>query len=168
MKQHQRTVGKNDEWLTPIYIKKALFDCSGWFDIDPCEAKNRPDEFRYSKFCFTKNGLEQNWIGRIWCNPPFNRYERPKWMKKMSEHNNGILLVPGACETDAFYQYVWGKASGILFLKGRPHFHYVDGTKAKANSGCTICLVAYGEDNLKALQHSGLGVTIDLRRSLNH
>lgn len=164
MKRHQKTIGKNDEWLTPVYIKKALFYCSGWFDLDPCDAIDAPPQFRYSKFSYNINrdGLNTEWIGRIWLNPPFNRYERPEWMAKMAEHNNGIMLVPAACETEAFYKHVWGKASGILFLKGRPHFCYVDGTEAKANSGCTICLVSYGEYNLKALQNSGLGFTIDL------
>lgn len=45
-------------------------------------------------------------------------------------------------------------------LRGRPHFHKVDGTKAKANSGCTIALIAYGDDNLKILRESGLGVVL--------
>ena len=164
MKKHQSTIGKNDEWLTPPEILKALFDASGMmFGLDPCNAVNAPPQFRYSAFSLTEGGLEFDWSPySVWVNPPFNRYERPKWMKKISEHNNGILLVPAACETDAFYKYVWGKASGILFLKGRPHFHYADGTKAKANSGCTICLISYGKQHLKTLQNSGLGYTIDL------
>jgi len=160
MKKHQQTIGKSQEWLTPPEIIQAL----GKFDLDPCNAKNNP--FVTGKLSFYEEGLEKLWFGRVWCNPPFDRRERPKWMKKMSEHNNGIMLIPAACETDAFYKYVWGKASGICFLKGRPHFYYVDGInmfhKAKANSSCTICLVSYEEENYKMLEKSNLGVTIKL------
>lgn len=155
MKKHQTTIGKSNEYLTPPEILKAL----GSFDLDPCAPISGP--FTTAKSIYYENGLIQKWHGRVWLNPPFDRRERPNWMKKMAEHNNGIMLVPGACETDAFYKYVWNKTSGVLFLKGRPHFYYIDGTRAKANSGCTICLVAYGEDNLISLEKSGLGVVVN-------
>lgn len=157
MKSHQNTIGKNDEWLTPPNIIEQL----GTFDTDPCNAVNNP--FTTAIRSYTEGGLEKQWFGRVWLNPPFNRYERPLWMQKMADHNDGIMLVPAACETDAFYQHVWGKASGILFLKGRPHFHYISGERAKANSGCTICLVSYGSKNLEYLQMSGLGVVLELK-----
>jgi len=154
MKAHQKSIGKNDEWLTPPGIIEAL---GGWtsFDLDPADPAAKPWEHATAKMTWSEfhdeGGLVKEWFGRVWLNPPFNRYERPKWMAKMAEHNNGIMLVPAACETDAFYKYVWGKASGILFIKGRPHFHYINGERAKANSGCTICLVSYGEENYKSL-----------------
>ncbi len=75
----------------------------------------------------------------------------------MADHNDGILLIPAACETKAFSDYVWGHATGILMLYKRPHFCDQDGIEAKTNSGCTICLVAYGRDNLDVLRKSGLG-----------
>lgn len=156
MKTHQTTIGKSQEWFTPPEIIEAL----GFFDLDPCTSKDAP--FNTAVYYYYDNGLDKEWKGRIWCNPPFDRRERPKWMKKMAEHNSGILLVPAACETDAFYKYIWGKASGICFLKGRPHFYYIDGTRAKANSGCTICLVSYGKENYIILRNSLLGITFEL------
>lgn len=33
-----------------------------------------------------------------------------------------------------FFRYVWDVAAGVLFLRGRLHFHYVDGAEAKANA----------------------------------
>ncbi len=156
MKQHQKSIGINDEWLTtPGYIEKL-----GPFDLDPCDAIGSPFKTAKHTYTISDNGLYLNWFGRVWLNPPFNRNERHKWMKVMSEHNNGIMLIPAACETYAFKKYVWGKCSGLLFLDHRPHFHYITGVKAKANSGCTICLVAYGEDNLRSLIDSGLGVVV--------
>ncbi|MFA6087441.1 DNA N-6-adenine-methyltransferase [Mucilaginibacter sp.] len=158
MKKHQSTIGKNDEWLTPPNIIKALGDYG--FDLDPCAPVNSPFITARHTYNINDDGLSKTWAGRVWLNPPFNRYEREKWMVKMAEHNNGIMLIPAALETENSYKYVWDKCSGILFLEGRPHFHYVDGKRAKANSGCTICLVAYGRANLDALLLSNLGKVV--------
>jgi hypothetical protein len=75
----------------------------------------------------------------------------------MAEHNNGIALIPARTETAMFYECIWGAADAVLFMKGRPHFHFVDGSRAQFNSGAPICLVAYGEQNTQALLRSGLG-----------
>lgn len=156
MKTHQTSIGKNDEWLTPPEIINAL----GIFDLDPCAAIGSPFKTALNQFDITDNGLSRKWFGRVWLNPPFNRYERGDWMKHMSEHNNGVMLIPAALETENAFDYVWNKCSGILFLKNRPHFHYISGHRAKANSGCTICLVAYGKKNLESLMLSDLGKVV--------
>lgn len=155
MKQHQTTIGLTQEWITPKYI----LDHVGKFDLDPCAAVNQP--WPTAKIHLTEGGLEYPWFGRVWLNPPFHRYERGKWMKKMSEHNDGIMLIPAACETLNFHKYVFGKASGIMMLSKRPHFRYIDGSRAKANCGCTLCLVSYGPFNLiKLLESRFLGITL--------
>lgn len=84
----------------------------------------------------------------------------------MVKHGNGIALIPARTETATFYRNVWPKADAVCFLKGRPHFHYVDGTRAPFNSGAPICLVAYGGENMKALYDSELGVVIPLGRMI--
>lgn len=156
MKAHQQTIGLNDEWLTPRWILAPL----GEFDLDPCAPIERPWNTAKTHYTFENDGLRLPWAGRVWLNPPFNRNERPRWMQRMASHNNGIMLVPAACETEAFQKYVFGKAAGLLMLNRRPHFCAVDGVEARANSGCTICLVAYGEPNLDALIDSGLGTVL--------
>jgi hypothetical protein len=59
-----------------------------------------------------------------------------------------------------FYECVWGIADAVLFLRGRPHFHHVDGSRASFNSGAPICLVAYGRSNARALLASRLGYVV--------
>ena len=156
MKMHQKPFNQSDEWLTPRWILEAL----GEFDLDPCAPVNRPWDTAKLHYTIEENGLNKPWFGRVWLNPPFNRKEKFKWMEKMAAHGNGIMLVPASCETKAFYEHVWGKCSGILFLKGRPHFCFPDGRQAPFNSGCTIALVAYGGNNLKQLCQSGLGAVV--------
>ncbi len=160
MKHHQNTIGKSDSYGTPHWITDPL----GRFDLDPCGMKGHAVANVTSTIYLPQDGLKSDDWGdgrkRVWLNPPFNRYERPKWMRRMAEHDNGIMLVPAACETAAFYDWVWGVAAGVLMLKGRPHFIDAGGKLMAANSGCTICLVAYGRANLEALLASNLGVVV--------
>lgn len=66
-------------------------------------------------------------------------------MQRMVAHNNGVACIFARTETACWFRYVWPAASAILFVKGRPSFHYpITGARAKANSGGPVALVAYG------------------------
>lgn len=157
MSSHQSARMKNDEWLTPPEILRAL----GKFDLDPCAPVVRPWNTAATHYTKMDDGLNKAWMGRVWCNPPFGR-EAVKWMRKMRDHGDGIALLPARTETAMFYETVWEMADGILFIKGRPHFHHVDGTRASFNSGAPIVLIAYGGKNLEALRFSKLGAVVAL------
>jgi len=144
-----------DEWLTPPEILARL----GTFDLDPCSPINRPWATAAQHLTVRDDGLSVPWSGRVWLNPPFGR-EAVKWLSRLRDHGNGIALIPARTETEMFFTTVWGHANGVLFLKGRPHFHFVDGTRAKFNSGAPIALIAYGRENLASLQSSGLGAVV--------
>lgn len=144
----------NDEWLTPPHIIKAL----GPFDLDPCA----PDENRrpwstaalhYSKGQ-EESGLIKKWIGKVWCNPPYGR-ETFNWLSKLAEHGNGIALIFARTETIGFHAEIWNKADAIFFFKGRLRFHKIDGSRGDT-ANAPSCLVAYGENNIKILDNSGL------------
>lgn len=157
---HQSAKMKNDEWLTPPEILRAL----GPFDLDPCAPIVRPWETAARHYTVLDDGLnaprENNGV-RVWLNPPFGR-AAVQWLRRWGvEHGNTIALIPARTETAMFYECVWGAADGVLFIKGRPHFHYVDGRRAAFNSGAPICLVAYGGENLEVLRNSRLGFVVE-------
>ena len=156
LSSHQKN-GGHDEWLTPPEILASL----GTFDLDPCSPIKRPWDTAANHYTMNDNGLEQDWRGRVWLNPPFGR-EAAKWLRKMKAHRCGIALLPARTETAMFYESVWDHAYAICFMKGRPHFHYVDGTRAKSNSGAPICLIAYSSSDMFALLNSGLGKVVTL------
>lgn len=158
---HQSPKMKNDEYLTPPYIKEPL----GEFDLDPCAPIVRPWDTAKKHYTILDNGLIQPWEGRVWLNPPFGR-EAVKWLRRLADHGNGIALIPARTETAMFYECIWEKANSVLFIKGRPHFHFVDGSRTPFNSGAPICLVAYGKDNDIALRMSGLGFVVNAGMSL--
>jgi len=148
---HQSAKMGKDEWLTPPEIIEAL----GPFDLDPCSPIDQPWETAKHKFDITDDGLIQEWFGRVWCNPPYG-LEAVKWLKKLADHGNGIALIFARTETKMFFDQVWNRAHALLFIKGRLHFHHVDGSRAKANAGAPSVLVSYSEKDTYALEHSGI------------
>lgn len=148
---HQSANMKNDEWLTPPEVLQAL----GQFDLDPCSPIKRPWDTATVHYSVLDNGLAQPWQGRVFVNPPYGR-EAAKWLERLADHGDGIGLIFARTETEMFQRQVWDRADAILFLAGRLHFHFVDGTRASANSGAPSCLIAYGQKNVQALMQSGL------------
>ncbi|MCP5136581.1 MAG: adenine methyltransferase [Gammaproteobacteria bacterium] len=155
---HQSARMKNDEWLTPPEILRPL----GRFDLDPCAPIEPPWATAATQFSILDDGLSKPWGGRVWLNPPFGR-EAVVWLRRLAAHGNGIALIPARTETAMFFEAVWGVADAVCFIKGRPHFHYVDGRRAPFNSGAPIALIAYGIDNEQILRESGLGHVVSAK-----
>lgn len=158
---HQSAAMLKDEWLTPPHVLKAL----GEFDVDPCSPINRPWDTAKHHYNINDDGLHHPWHGRVWCNPPYGM-EAARWLDRLASHGNGIALIFARTETKMFFDHVWKRADAVLFIEGRLHFHHVDGTRAKANSGAPSCLIAYGKNNVDALKSSGLGILVPLRWSI--
>lgn len=149
---HQRAYeGRTDEWLTPPVIIQAL----GAFDLDPCSPINRPWPTAGRHLTVEDNGLMCRWEGRVWLNPPYGP-ETGTWLGRLADHGDGITLIFARTETEMFFRWGWERGDAMLFLRGRLHFHYVDGSRAKANAGGPSVLIAYGERNVRALEDCGL------------
>lgn len=162
---HERSLaGGSDEWITP----KWIIDSLGPFDLDPCAAVIMP--WQTANRCYTEmdNGLFQKWEGFVWMNPPYGT-ATSQWLGRIAEHNHGIALIFARTETEMFFNHVWAKASALLFLKGRVHFHRRDGALPSAKgkggsggSGAPSVLVAYGplaKARLEKICHKGALVT---------
>jgi len=111
-----------DLWSTPKYFFDEL-DNEFNFTLDVCA---NSDNAKCSKY-FDKemNGLEKDWTGNVWCNPPYGR-EIVKWVKKASEEiekdycNKIVMLVPSRTDTNWWHQYVINEK--VRFIKGRLKF----------------------------------------------
>jgi hypothetical protein len=144
---HQATVGVSQSWITPKWIIDAL----GPFDLDPCACDPQP--WPCAKDAFTTRGLERDWYGRIWLNPPFDRYEVAEWIHRMAAHHYGTALIHARTEAE-WFEPVWVHADAILFLADRLYFHRPDGSRADANSGAPACLVAFSKYDTERLMSS--------------
>lgn len=142
---HQTRAAANTDWLTPPELLGML----GEFDLDPCCPPAMP--WSTAQRCFTEleDGLSQQWSGRVWLNPPYGG-QTVHWIKKLAEHGDGIALVFARTETKIFHPWVWDRAHGLFFPKGRIHFRKLDGSKARDAGGPSV-LIAYGWNNFAAL-----------------
>ena len=136
----------NGEWLTPPSLIKAL----GAFDLDPCAPRVRPwgtAEYHYTE---EDDGLNTDWFGRVWCNPPYGK-ETFKWLNKLSNHGSGIALIFARTETIGFHAEIWSKAHSIFFFLGRLRFHYVSGEPGDV-ANAPSCLVSYSPQVTEAIK----------------
>lgn len=158
---HQSARMKSDVWLTPPHVLERL----GQFDLDPCAAPPpRPWSTAERHIALPDDGLAAEWEGRVWLNPPYSR-EAVKWLEKLADHGTGTALIFARTETAWFVEQVWKRATAVMFLHGRLHFHRGDGVRAAANAGAPSCLVAYGYQDAAVLASCGLdGTLVALKR----
>lgn len=135
-----------DKWFTPKWIIDAL----GKFDLDPCFLKDdeRPWDTADNHYYAEIDGLKQVWNGRVWLNPPYDKAKT--WFERMAQHNNGIGLIFARTDTKWFHDYVFNKASGLLFWRGRIKFVAGNG-QATSTAPAASVLISYNKDNLNSL-----------------
>ncbi len=166
---HESTYNETKEWYTPRYI----FDAMGLeFDLDPCSPGKEVVPWIPAKKHLTwkDQGFIHTWQGNVWMNPPYGS-DTPKWMNRLMQHKHGIALVFARTDTGWFQGYA-PYADAICFISKRVQFvraeqseQYAKGLKVKnSGSGAGSMLIAYGEDNAKALFQSGLGLTLSVGR----
>lgn len=144
--------GAFDTWLTPLSIIRAL----GKFDLDPCAAPSpRPWPTAARHVELAEDGLACAWFGRVWLNPPYGS-AIAAWLKRMAEHDWGTVLIFARTETDYWHEWIWPKASAILFIRNRLNFYLPDGTRAKGNAGGPSALIAYGTADALILRTAGI------------
>lgn len=136
----------------------------GEFDLDPCSPIGRPWDTAKKHYTVADEGLGKEWVGRVFCNPPYGT-ETKKWLNKCAEHGNAMGLVFARTETRMFFESVWDKADAIFFIKGRLSFFNVQGEKG-GTAGAPSVLIAYGKENADYLRDIQLnGCFVDLKNS---
>lgn len=87
----------NDHWATPAWLYNMLNELY-CFDYDPCPINAGFD------------GLLTDWGRSNYVNPPYNRFDKPKFIKKaVMEFNKGkkvVMLLPAATGTKDFHLHI--------------------------------------------------------------
>lgn len=148
---HQSAASRTDEWLTPPEILARL----GSFDLDPCAPIERPWPTAARHYTIEDGGLNQDWAGRVWLNPPYGPHTF-LWLRKLARHGDGVALTFARTETAGFFDAAWARAAAMLFIRGRLHFHRPDGSRSIINAGGPSVLLAYGPNNVIALRDAGI------------
>jgi DNA N-6-adenine-methyltransferase Dam len=146
---HQQTIGKSQVHITPRWIINAL----GPFDLDPAAADPRP--WPCAATNWTTHGLDRQWFGLVYLNPPFDRYEVGDWIARLARHGNGVTLLHARTEA-AWFEPIWQQAAVILFMADRIKFCRPDGSEQPANSGAPSILAAFGDEAARRLYRCGI------------
>lgn len=112
---------KTNMWATPQHFFEEV-DKEFNFDLDVCAIPENAKCENY--FTPDVDGLEQEWKGVCWMNPPYGR-EIGKWIKKAFEESlkgsTVVCLLPSRTDTRWFHHYIYHRAE-VRFLKGRLKF----------------------------------------------
>lgn len=161
---HHSGRNTSDIWLTPPDVIEALGGPDS-FDLDPCapfRSRVRTARRAYSHVFW--DGAALPWFGRVFLNPPYSRPAYTRFLERMADHDQGVALIFARTETRDFFDCVWERAAGLLFLRGRLKFLRPDGSLGIGNSGAPSVLCAYGAEDADALAFSGLdGQFVPLR-----
>jgi ParB family transcriptional regulator, chromosome partitioning protein len=131
LRLNHRTV----DWHTPVEYISAVREVLGEIGLDPasCEVANQTVKaLRY--FDKETNGLQQEWRGSVYLNPPHDRvYPIGPWITKLlQEHQAGhvesALLLVDAATSAAWFQPLY--AYPMCFVQGRIAFVSGDGKKS--------------------------------------
>lgn len=130
----------SDQKFTPIkYINSAIKVFGGVIDLDPASGIAANERIK-AKTIFTEieNGLEQEWFGNVWLNPPYSKNKEShlnSWIDKIcyeyvafSSIKQAILLTPNWTERK-WFQELWGFP--ICFTDHRIEF--IDGIEHMKN-----------------------------------
>lgn len=145
---------KTDAWVTPLPLIAPL----GQFDLDPCATPEpRPWPTAARHIARPENGFTSPWEGRVWLNPPYSAIG--PWVGKLAVHGHGTALIFARTETSWFVDYVWAKATALLFLHGRIRFCRANGKMASENAPAPSVFVAYGRRDAEILANAGFAGT---------
>jgi phage N-6-adenine-methyltransferase len=119
--------GEN-EWYTPARYIEAARTALGSIDLDPASSVKAQETVKAGHY-FTKDddGLDRDWSGRVWLNPPYAQPLMGLFAEKaLQELRSGrvtsaIILTNNATET-AWGNMLLAACDAVCFVKGRIKF----------------------------------------------
>lgn len=128
-KPHVANNSKDDEWYTPPQYIESARSVMGSIDLDPASNDFANETVKAGTY-YTEadNGLEKEWFGNVWLNPPYSASLVQLFADKVanSDFEQAIVLVNNATET-AWFRKLIEKASAIIFTTGRIKYRKRDG-----------------------------------------
>ena len=128
---------KNDRLQTPPWVIQEL----GRVDLDPCAGGSTYIGKTNWASERGENGLDLEWFGFVYCNPPFSQKEI--WAQRMIEHGNGILILPERGSAPWFGPLA--EAAGIYWVMGKK-INFIGGPSSN-NLGS--CLFLFGDEAVR-------------------
>ena len=139
VKNHRAIGTGENEWYTPEEYADMARDVMGSIDLDPASCDDANAVIKAATY-YTKDddGLTKDWLGNVWCNPPYSRDLMPAFVEKLrSSYESGgvqqaILLSHNNTDT-AWFHNLASVASAICFPKKRIKFYRGEDIAAPTN-----------------------------------
>jgi len=155
-----RLASGNNEWYTPSEYVDLARQVLGEIDLDPATSDAAQDNIKAINY-FTKGGLEKDWSGRVWLNPPYSRDLIKPFVQKMVDEyqagriTSGIMLTHDCTDTE-WWQKAVDAASAVCFPGKRISFIDTVGERDSPTQGQTFFY--FGKDtNRFRKMFSGVG-----------
>lgn len=132
--------GEN-EWYTPAEFIDRARRVLGGFDLDPASSEVANQTVKAARiFSIQDSGLNHEWFGRVWMNPPYAQPHIADFVEKLaSEYEAGrvteaIALTHNYTDTQWFHRAA-NACSAICFTRGRIGFLSPSGERAAPTQG---------------------------------
>ena len=119
--------GEFERYTPAAYIDKAR-EVLGCIDLDPATSEHAQRTVQAeTHFTAADDGLEREWHGRVWLNPPYHRELAPKFIDKLIAElaaghvTEAIVLTNNSTDT-AWFRSAASVCDAICFTSGRIHF----------------------------------------------
>ncbi|MEO5363850.1 MAG: ParB N-terminal domain-containing protein [Magnetococcus sp. DMHC-8] len=119
----------NNEWFTPSKWIELARQAMGSIDVDPASNATAQQTVQAARwYDQEQDGLQQEWSGNVWLNPPYARGLIDGFVDKLLEQfqsgtaRQAIALVDNRTDTRWFHA-LCSVASAVAFTKGRVNFY---------------------------------------------
>lgn len=136
-KPHVTINSHDDEWYTPEQYIESARRVMGSIDLDPASNDFANETVKATTyFDEGMNGLEQEWFGNIWLNPPYSSALIQQFAEKLADSvfDQAVVLVNNATET-AWFRTLIENADAVVFPTGRIKYRKRDGEKGTPLQG---------------------------------
>jgi ParB family chromosome partitioning protein len=161
-KPHVSNNSGENEWYTPEHIIERARAVLGNIDLDPASCELANETVKAENY-YTKedDGLENDWYGNIWLNPPYAQPLIKHFSVKVrdEDYEQAIVLVNNATETE-WFRNMFYRCAAICFTSARIKFIDTDGNATGSPLQGQAIFYVGGNKELFAEKFSDLGIIV--------